>query len=453
MLKSLSQKLKLFRKSGNERTLNIRKNIVYTFLIKGSSILLGFVLFRLTLQYVDRVQYGIWLTIASLVAWMNNFDVGLSNGLRNKIANALGLNEKGHIVKYVSSTYAILFFIALATFGIFFTIGSFFDWNLLLNIQKSVNYNIWPLIVTALGFFCLQFILQPVNSILIATHQPFKSSLLLLGGQLLTLILTFILTRFTSGSLFNLVFVVAGSPVFVLLCGSFYFFKTSLKPFAPGLNHINIKSAKNLMNLGGAFFFIQLGALVLYETDNIIITRTLGPSFVTTFNIAYKYFSVLLIGFTIVITPYWSAFTDAYAKNDFAWIRHSLKKLRTIWLYTSVLALILYFFSDTFYKLWIGDKISVPKPLSLSMAIYAVAANYTVMHAYMLNGIGKLRVQLILVIATSFLNIPLSVFLINRLGLQGTVISNIIVMAIINIFITYQCKLIIDQKATGIWNR
>jgi O-antigen/teichoic acid export membrane protein len=453
MLKSLPAALKIFRKAENDRTLNIKKNVVFTFLIKGSSILIGFVLFRIAVQYVNQVQYGIWLNIASLVAWMNNFDVGLSNGLRNKIAGSRALNESADIAKYVSSTYAVLFFIGIATFGTFSIVGSFFNWNELFNVQKPVNYDIWPLIIMALGFFCFQFLLQPINSILIATHQPFKSSLLLFCGQLLTLVLTFMLTRFTHGSLFNLVLVVAGSPVIVLLCASFYFFKTSLKPFSPAFKLINIKSAKGLINLGGAFFFIQLGALVLYETDNIIITRTLGPSFVTTFNIAYKYFSVLLIAFTIIITPYWSAFTDAYAKNDFAWIGRSLKKLRLIWVCTSVVALLLYFFSGLFYKLWMGNKIAVPTSLSLALAFYVIMANYTVIHAYMLNGIGKLRVQLILVIGTSFLNIPLSVILIHKVALQGTVISNIVMMAIINIFLTYQCKLIIDKKAAGIWNR
>ena len=453
MLTSFIRKVNNFWKNGHNRTLAIKKNIIYSILIKGASVLLGFVLFPLTIHYVNSVQYGIWLTIASLVAWVNTFDVGLSNGLRNKLAHSLALGEKDNIVKYTSTTYAMLFFIVLTVFSVFFLAGSFFNWNQLLHLQNAINYNIWPIILLSLGFFCLQFVLQPINTILIATHQPFKSSLLFLAGQLLTLILTCILIRFTHGNLFILVFVVAGSPVLVLLCGSLYFFKKRLTSFIPRFSRIDFKSAKSLLNLGSAFFFIQIGALVLYETDNIIITRTLGPYYVTTFNIAYKYFSILIIAFSIIVTPYWSAFTDAYAKNDFEWIRVSIRKLRLLWLYTSVLALLLYFFSDIFYRLWIGNAVSISKPLSLSIAIYVVFQNWMVIQAYLLNGVGKLRIQLILVIATSFLNIPLSVLLINRVGLHGTVIANVVVVAIINIFLTYQCKLIVDKKAAGIWNK
>jgi O-antigen/teichoic acid export membrane protein len=453
MLNSIITKVSNSLKSDHERTINIKKNIIYSFLIKGFSVAIGYALFPLTMNYVNPSQYGIWLTIASLVAWLNTFDIGLSNGLRNKLAGSLALNEKADIAKYISTTYALLFLIGLIAFALFFTTGSFFNWNKLLHIQNTINYAIWPIILVTLGIFCIQFALQPINSILIATHQPFKSSLIFLSGQLLTLVLTFLLILYTHGTLLVLVLVVGGSPVVMLLLSSLYLFKTNLKDFAPRFRFIDFKSAKSLLNVGGAFFLIQIGALVLYETDNIIITRTLGPNEVTVFNIAYKYFSIITVAFAIFATPYWSAFTDAYAKNDFEWIKHSLKKLRMLCFYFGIMSLILYLLSGIFYRFWIGYKVAVPTLLSLTIAVYSVVQTWTVIHAFLLNGVGKFRVQLILIISTGLINIPLSVYLIKYVGLSGTVIANIIVMLIINVFITYQCKLIINKKARGIWDK
>jgi len=453
MLMSLKNKILNLLKIDHERTLNIKKNIVYSFLIRGLSSLTGFLLVPLTIHYLNTVQYGIWLTIASLVAWINTFDIGLSNGLRNKLAESFALNKKENIAKYISTTYALLFIIALAIFIIFFSIGTFFNWDQLLRMPSSVGYSIRPIILIATGFFCIQFVLQPINSILIATQQPFKSSLILLAGQFITLIATYVLIKSTSSNLLILVIAVSGAPIFALLLASLYFFITSFKSFIPKLKFIDFKSAKNLLSLSTAFFFVQIGALVLYETDNIIITRTLGPSEVTTFNIAYKYFSILTIAFNIIITPYWSAYTDAYAKNDFAWIKHSIKKLRIFWVYFSIAALVLYFFSGVFYKFWVGDKIAVPGTLSLSVAIYVMVQNWYVLHNYLLNGTGKLRVQLILITSMGIVNILLSVLLINYIGIAGTVIANIIVMAIMTAFLTYQSKLVMNRTATGIWNK
>ncbi len=453
MLIGLKNKVQRFWKVGHERTLNIKKNIVYSFLIRGMSVLTGFLLVPVTIHYVNTVQYGIWLTIASLVAWINTFDIGLSNGLRNKLANAFALNQNDDAVKYISTTYALLFIIAGASFVLFYFAGTFFNWNQLLHIPKTIGYNIWPIVIIALASFCVQFMLQPVNSILTANHHPFKASLILLGGQLLTLALTYLLAKYTSGNLIILVVIAAGSPIFVLLFSTIYFFKTSLKQFAPEFSFVDFKSAKSLLNTGGVFFFIQIGALILYETDNIIITRTLGPNEVTVFNIAYKYFSIITVVFLIFINPYWSAFTDAYAKDDFAWIKQSIKKMRKLWLAFLLLTLILYLFSQVFYRFWIKEKVEVPDMLSLSVAVSAVLQAWMVIHSYFLNGVEKLRVQLILVIGAGIVNIPLSVWLINRIGVSGTVVANIIVMVIINIFITWQTSLVINKKATGIWSR
>jgi O-antigen/teichoic acid export membrane protein len=145
MISFLKSKAQGFWNIGHERTIKIKRNIIYSFLIKGTSVLVGFMLIPLTIHYINPFQYGIWLTISSLVAWMNTFDIGLSNGLRNKLAHSLALGEKENIIKYVSTTYAILFLIALITFVLFFTIGSFFNWNHLLNINsiRSIVYTIF----------------------------------------------------------------------------------------------------------------------------------------------------------------------------------------------------------------------------------------------------------------------------------------------------------------------
>lgn len=452
MLSYLKKKVRTFWEVGHERTLKIKKNIIYTVLIKGGNNLIGFLLVPLTVNYVDKSQYGIWLTVSAMVAWISQLDIGLSNGLRNKLAHLLALNEERDIVKYVSTTYAILTLFSSAVFIVFLLFGSFFNWNELLNADKAISYSIWPIILITLGSFCLQFILQPINSILVAIHEPFKSSLITLLGQLLTLILTFLLTRYTSASLLLLVIVIAGSPLFILLIANLYLFGKHLKKFVPSIKQVDFAIAKSLMNSSGGFFLIQIGGIVLYESDNIVITRILGPEYVTTFNFAFKYFFLLITMFTIVLNPYWSAFTDAYAKNDFSWIKHSVNKMRKIWLAVVVSAVGMYFFSNIFYRLWIGKKTVVPDLLSLSMMTYTILQTWMEIHAVMLNGLGKLKVQLYLVVSTGIINIPLSIFLIHRVGVTGTVWANCAMMLIINIFVTYQCKLIIDKKATGIWN-
>ena len=43
----------------------------------------------MTMDYLSPEIYGIWLTVSSVIVWLNFFDVGFTLGLKNKLAEAL----------------------------------------------------------------------------------------------------------------------------------------------------------------------------------------------------------------------------------------------------------------------------------------------------------------------------------------------------------------------------
>jgi O-antigen/teichoic acid export membrane protein len=153
LVKSLSRS---FFKDGHERSLKVKKNVTISFLIKGASIPVSLLLVRMTINYINPVQYGIWLTISSIIAWMYFFDIGLGNGLKNKLAHSLALNQEEEMNKYVSTTYAVISIIAFVFFAIFFGASFFFDWNKVLNVPSSVTYNVRPVVMIVIFCFSLQ---------------------------------------------------------------------------------------------------------------------------------------------------------------------------------------------------------------------------------------------------------------------------------------------------------
>ena len=56
--------------------------------------LISLLLVPLTIDYLNPTQYGIWITLMSVIAWFNFFDIGLGNGLRNKFATAKAENKE-----------------------------------------------------------------------------------------------------------------------------------------------------------------------------------------------------------------------------------------------------------------------------------------------------------------------------------------------------------------------
>ena len=77
-----------FVTKGHERSVRAKKNIVSSLIIKGISIGISFFSLPITLNYVDSTTYGVWLTISSIVGWFVFFDIGLTQGLRNRMAEA-----------------------------------------------------------------------------------------------------------------------------------------------------------------------------------------------------------------------------------------------------------------------------------------------------------------------------------------------------------------------------
>lgn len=74
--------------SGNARTVLLKKNIIGSLLLKGISIIISFLVVRLTIDFVNPTQYGIWIALSSLMAWFFFFDIGFTHGFRNRFAEA-----------------------------------------------------------------------------------------------------------------------------------------------------------------------------------------------------------------------------------------------------------------------------------------------------------------------------------------------------------------------------
>src|ERR1017187_8756856 len=73
---------------GHYRSVKAKNNIIASFFIRGVSIVIGLVVVPLTINYINSSRYGIWLTLSSIISWFSFFDIGLSQDLRNKFAEA-----------------------------------------------------------------------------------------------------------------------------------------------------------------------------------------------------------------------------------------------------------------------------------------------------------------------------------------------------------------------------
>jgi len=440
---------------GHERSKRAKKNIAASFVIKGTNIALGLILVPITINYLDPTKYGIWITLTSLVAWFGFLDIGLGNGLRNRFAEALAKGNHKLAKTYVSTTYAILIIIISVVLVIFYCINFFIDWGIILNAGDDIllNKELSYLAIVVFTSFGLTFVLNLIGVILNANQQPAKSAIFDLIGKTLSLIFIFILTKVSKSSLLSLGLIYCTVTPIVLTISTFWFFNRKYKPYKPSFKTIDFSKAKDLFSLGLKFFLINIGAVLLYQTNNMIISQLFGPAMVTPYNVAFKYFNVLMMGFMIIVYPFWSAFTEAWTKHDIIWIKSVIKKLMKIWLFLVLAGIILFVFSDFIFKIWIGKDFVVPFSVSLLTLIWIILMAWNGIFAHFLNGVGKISLQLYIGLAAAICNIPTAIFLGHLLGIKGVLISNVF-FALIQTFIVYiQYSKLINFKANGVWNK
>jgi O-antigen/teichoic acid export membrane protein len=439
---------------GQERSVKIKKNILEGFLIKGGSILVSLILVPLTIHYVNPTRYGIWLTISSVVGWLSFFDIGLTQGLRNKFAEAKAQGDDERAQVYVSTTYALLGCIFLLVWAVFMGANQFLDWSKILGIPAAMQSEITMLVRIVFTYFCLQFVFRIISTILIADQNPSRAAFVDFLGQLLALSLVFVLTKTVQGSLLGLGLALCVAPLLVLLCTNIVMFRGRYKKYRPSWAKVDFRHSKDLLSLGLVFFVIQIAFIIQYQTASIIIARNFGPLEVAAYSIVYKYFSVIEMVSIIFVMPFWSASTEAYMRGDIPWIKSSIKYYNVLNLLLFFVSMLMLFFSGAIYDFWLGkDKLDITFELSIWGFVYFNVAVFSGKYVEFLNGISALRLQFIASLISPFIYVGVSILLIQyfHLGVHAVFIAAVVANFNGFLLAPLQYHQIIERNKRGIW--
>ena len=436
----------------SSRSSLLQKNIFASFVIKGWSALIVLLLVPATLHCLGEYKNGIWLTISSLLLWIDNMDIGLGNGLRNKIAEYMAHDEFERTRSLISSTFAMLTCMIVPVLLILLLLIALTDPYWIFNASPSKVDHLDQVLMATVTLVCTSFIFKLIGNFYMGMQLPAVSNLLIALGQTLALIGTYIVLWSGSHSLMLIALVNTVSPLIIYLLAFPYTFLYKYPHLCPSLKLIKLKEAKAVIHMGVQFFIMQISSVVLFMTSNILISNLFSPTMVTPYQITYRYFSILLVIFTVICMPFWNATTDAYQKNDIAWIRNATKKLRLMTVGILICLIVMIALSDIVYAIWIDQQTVIDLKMSIMMAAYIFILIYSMRYSYFINGIGKLRLQLIFTTAAAVLFIPLA-----YLTTQWThsIIWFMIVMCLVNIpgliVNRIQFYKLINGKANGIW--
>lgn len=418
--------------SGSDLTVQVRKNIIGNLILKGINVLISLMYVPLTLHYLNSTRYGIWMTLTSIVAWMGILDIGLGNGLRNKLAEVLANGDKITARKYVSTAYVTLSIIVLVVLLIFILANSFIDWSYILNTSESYNQELRAVALIVFGLFGVKFVLNLISMILAANQMTALSSIYEVIGNSIGLLLIWGLTQTNNSSLITFGVATMLTPVIVYFLGTIIFFSKKYSFLKPTFKLAKVKYVKDIMGLGIQFFFLQFTTIFVYQTSNILISHFFSPAEVTPYNVVFKYFSIPTMTWTIVMIPLWSAFTKALALKDINWIKKIFLRLNSFMLITFVIIVFMALAATKLILLWTSGQVIAKPTLVIIFAIYTILYSWNVVYAIFLNGVSKIKMQLVIGVIAAVIHIPLSFFFIKflKMGSEGIVLSMTICLLI-----------------------
>lgn len=414
----------------SDTNLNIIKNIIGTILVKGSSLVFSILLLPAYLRYFEnQIILGIWYTILSILSWVNLFDLGLGNGLRNKLPAALITNDIKCAKEYISTTYILMagvsFFVALAGWISI----PYLNWNLIFNVDMLLVKNevlIESVQIVFLGII-VHLVLKIITSILYAIQKSaVVNALLLLSNFIVLVLITIIPSKDLSTNLITMSIVnVCAVNIPYIIC-TFVLFAFVLKNVIPSFTSFQPKYIKGILGIGISLLWLQMVFMVLSSTNEIIISNFTKPEYVVEYQAYFKVFKTAAMAVSLALTPIWSAVTRAQVKGNYLWIKKTYHVFLVLTIICFIGELCVIPILQRLMDVWLGNNI-IETHASYAV-VFAFSSAIMVLHnvnTSIGNGLSYFKLQIVCMTVAAVVFIPLSYMLVKITGSWiGVVIAN-----------------------------
>jgi O-antigen/teichoic acid export membrane protein len=279
-----------------------------------------------TAPYLGAERFGLFMTLSAVPLLMSFSDFGIGNGLLTELAKACGREAREDAAMLVSSAFYMLAAIGLLAAAVAAGLCSWLPWASILHVMSPPAV---AEVAPALLVFALCAALNVPLGVVQRAQQGFQeayiTNLWLAAGNLVSLGLLLLFVRLGLG-LPWLVGAVAGGPVVTGALNTLVEFGWRRRWLAPRPRLFRKNAARQILVTGLMIFSSQAGAAVLLSCPMFLLAHAATVSTVAPFSIIQRVFSVFVIASSMFMTPLWPAYSEAWARGDFRWVRSTFRR-------------------------------------------------------------------------------------------------------------------------------
>jgi O-antigen/teichoic acid export membrane protein len=371
----------------------------------------------LSLGYLGRERFGLWMTAVAAAELLSFASLGLDKGLLNALAAADGRDDRAAARRLVSTAFALLGGIVVVLLALFALAYPAQPWARLLNVAAADEAGPVMAVLTVCALLAL--LASLVDTIQSAYQDGFLNGLWKAAGRLLSLAALAVAIALGK-SVAWVALAVAGAPLLASLGNAIMLFGRRRPWLAPRLRSLRRHSARVLLGSGSLFFLTQLALTVAYYADNLIVAQFAGSEAVSAYAVTARLFDLPGMLLLLVGAALWPPLAEAIARRDVAWAERGLRRLIIASLaLAAATALPLMLLGPALLRWWVGGAVAPPGSLFAAFALFWLLSAVTQPIAVFLGAANALRFQLGCAALLAAAGLALKLALAQRFGMAG----------------------------------
>jgi O-antigen/teichoic acid export membrane protein len=313
----------------------------------------------IALHYLGAEGYGLWIALMSIYGLLNFLDFGLGVGMQQLMARAFGRDDSPLLRQTFSSGVAALSVLGLACLIIGLPLALWGDWGAWFKIADPQLRSETP---AALAVIVAAFVIGlPGNAVVrlaAGLQLGWLHALWNAASNGATLLAVWLAAR-AGWSYLAFIAVAALLPATQNI-GLWFQLRHRLGWHGGGPGFLPRPAWRELLRASFLFSFPQLSLAALVWLPPFAISLGAGAGAVTAFNLLQRLLSPLHQGQTILLTPLWPAYAEAWTRHDRPWLARAVRQSLLATGALTVGTVLVCWQAAPLITWWVGDDVALP---------------------------------------------------------------------------------------------
>jgi len=410
--------------------------------------LLGLVTLPLVLSYLGKERFGLWALITTRMAWISLFDLGVANGLVNMLSAAHGRDEKDEACRALSTAFFALVVVATILGAITVLSIGVVPWGVLLGARGVVDdVTVRWSVAAALSLFVLSLPFSVTQQVYAAYQRTYIwNGFTLVSGLLGFACIVLAIHGRATMPVLILAAGIAGFAVTVIAYG--YATRRALPWLRPSIGKISRDAFRGLLSRSVPIFLFQVGALVVNETQSILLAHRCDLATVAAYSVGMRVYLLFISIIQIGTNSFIPALREAYERGDGDWTMRAFSRLLRVRIGIAAgSGLFIILLGNILLSAWLRrDDMAFDRSVWISMALLMIGAMWGTSYAELLSIMDRLWINVAAVFGSGITALVLTYYLSQRYQVLGAVVALAIPTTLVTVFLRFVGRRFLASK-------